>query len=122
MNQIESKYLKGRGARGYAPVYLFDPLGKAFEDLEVSKTEASLEAMSKTYDEENGMSEGEIRILAVPNQLAFSPSEVRVRAGQKLKVVFDNPDHQIHNLVIVRPGTGNEVGLLADQMLQDPDA
>ena len=122
VNQIESKYLKGRGARGYAPVYLFDPLGKAFEDLEVSKDEASLEAMSKTYDEENGMSEGEIRILAVPNQLAFSPSEVRVKAGQKLKVVFDNPDHQIHNLVIVRPGTGNEVGLLADQMLQDPDA
>ena len=122
VNQIESRYVPGRGARGYAPVYLFNPLGKAFHDLEVSKTEASLTAMAKTYDEENGMSEGEIRILAVPNQLAFSPSEVRVRAGQKLKVVFDNPDHQIHNLVLVRPGTENEVGLLADQMLQDPDA
>lgn len=122
LNQIESKYIKGRGARGYAPVYLFNPLGKAFDDLEVCKDEASLKAMSKTYDKENGMSEGEIRIVAVPNQLAFSPSEVRVRAGRKLKVVFDNPDHQIHNLVLVRPGTEKEVGLLADQMLQDPDA
>jgi glucose/arabinose dehydrogenase/azurin/lysophospholipase L1-like esterase len=122
VNQIESKYVPGRGARGYAPVYLFDPLGNAFEDLEVSQDEASLKAMGKTYDKENGMSEGEIRIIAVPNQFAFSPSEVRVKAGQKLQVVFDNPDHQIHNLVIVRPGTENEVGLLADQMLQDPDA
>jgi glucose/arabinose dehydrogenase/lysophospholipase L1-like esterase/plastocyanin len=122
LNQIESKYVPGRGARGYAPVYLFNPLGNAFEDLEVSEDEASLKAMAKTYDKENGMSEGEIRILAVPNQLAFSPSEVRARAGQKLKVAFDNPDHQIHNLVLVRPGAENEVGLLADQMLQDPDA
>ena len=48
VNQVESRYVPGRGARGYAPVYLFDPLGKAFEDLEVSKDEASLEAMSKT--------------------------------------------------------------------------
>jgi azurin len=101
---------------------LFDPLGNAFDDLEVSLDEASLKAMGKTYDKEHGMTEGEIRIIAVPNQFAFSPSEVGVKAGQKLKVVFDNPDHQIHNLVIVRPGTENEVGLLADQMLQDPDA
>ncbi len=122
LNQIESRYVPGRGARGYAPVYLFDPLGQTLAGIKVSRDEASLKAMANTYDAENGMGEGEIRILAVPNQLAFTPSEVRVKAGQRLKVVFDNPDHQIHNLVIVRPGTENEVGLLADQMLQDADA
>ena len=97
VNQIEAKYVKGRGARGYAPVYLFDPLGEAFEDLETSKDEASLKALAAAYGKEHGLSEGEVRISAVPNQLAFSPTEIRVHAGRKVKLTFDNPDIQIHN-------------------------
>ena len=122
LNQIEAKYVKGRGARGYAPVYLFDPLGEAFDDLETSKDEASLKALASAYDKEHGLGEGEVRISAVPNQLAFSPTEVRVRTSRQVRLTFDNPDIQIHNLVIVKPGSENEVGSLADQMAQDPDA
>ena len=122
VNQIEAKYVKGRGARGYAPVYLFDPLGEAFDDLETSKDEASLKALASAYDKEHGLGEGEVRISAVPNQLAFSPTEVRVRTSRQVRLTFDNPDIQIHNLVIVKPGSENEVGSLADQMAQDPDA
>ena len=58
----------------------------------------------------------------MPNQLAFSPSEFRIRAGSKVRVSFHNPDLQIHNLVIVSPGSGQQIGLLADRMAQDPDA
>jgi hypothetical protein len=121
VNQIEAKYVKGRGARGYAPVYLFDPLGQAL-DLETSKDEASLKILAAAYDKDHGLSEGEVRISAVPNQLAFSPTEFRLPTGAKVKLTFDNPDIQIHNLVIVKPGSADEVGSLADQMAQDPDA
>jgi len=122
VNRIDAKYVKGRGARGYAPVYLFDPLGQAFDDLEMSKDETSLKALAVAYEKEHGLSEGEVRITAVPNQLAFSPSEFRLPAGAKVKLTFDNPDIQIHNLVIVKPGSAEEVGSLADQMAQDADA
>ena len=122
VNQIEAKYVKGRGARGYAPVYLFDPLGQSLENLETSKDEASLKILATAYDKAHGLSEGEVRISAVPNQLAFSPTEFRLPAGGKVKLTFDNPDIQIHNLVIVKPGSADEVGSLADQMAQDPDA
>ena len=39
-----------------------------------------------------------------------------------MTITFDNPDVQIHNLVIVKPGAVENIGLLADQMAQDPDA
>ena len=53
---------------------------------------------------------------------AVSPAEIRLRAGKKIILTFDNPDLQIHNLVIVQPGSAERVGQLADQMAQDSDA
>ncbi|MCH2026856.1 MAG: plastocyanin/azurin family copper-binding protein, partial [Verrucomicrobiales bacterium] len=105
-----------------APVYLFDPLGRKFTDLRVPVTENEIKMMATAYNKDNGQDDNAIRISAVPNQLAFSPSEIRLRAGKKITLTFDNPDLQIHNLVIVKPGSGERVGQLADQMAQDPDA
>ncbi|MCP4849950.1 MAG: hypothetical protein GY899_18580 [Verrucomicrobiaceae bacterium] len=122
INQIEARYVKGRGAGGYAPVYLFSPLGTGIEGLERFETGELLSSTAEEYDRVNGLGEAAVKITAVPNQLAFFPGEFRVKAGSKLKVSFHNPDLQIHNLVIVRPGSGEQVGLLADRMAQDPDA
>lgn len=122
INQIEARYVKGRGAGGYAPVYLFDPLGAVIKDLISFKTEVSLRTAAAKYDQRHGLDDATIRISAVPNQLAFFPNEFRIKAGSKVKVFFNNPDIQIHNMVIVRPGSEQEVGLLADRMAQDPDA
>ena len=122
LNLIEVEYVSGRGAQGHAPVYLFDPLGRKFTDLRVPVTENEIKMMATAYNKDNGQDDNAIRISAVPNQLAFSPSEIRLRAGKKITLTFDNPDLQIHNLVIVKPGSGERVGQLADQMAQDPDA
>ena len=78
--------------------------------------------MAEEYKRKSGQKENSIRISAVPNQLAFSPAELRLKAGTKISLNFDNPDIQIHNLVIVRPGSEEIVGKLADEMAQDPDA
>jgi plastocyanin len=82
--------------------------------------DAELPAQAATCDEVNRVDENSIRIGAVPNQLAFSPTEIRTAAGRKVTLTFDNSDLQIHNLVIVPSGAVEEVGLLADQMAQDP--
>ena len=122
LNQIEVQYVDGRGAQPHAPVYLFDPLGKKFTDLSIPMNENELTLMAKTYMKNNGQDDNSIRISAVPNQLAFSPAEIRLKAGKKISLTFDNPDLQIHNLVITKPGSGEAVGQLADAMAQDPDA
>lgn len=122
LNKIEVQYVDGRGAQPHAPVYLFDPLGKKFTDLSIPMNENELTLMAKTYMKNNGQDNNSIRISAVPNQLAFSPAEIRLKAGKKISLTFDNPDLQIHNLVITKPGTGEAVGQLADAMAQDPDA
>ncbi|MDB4720860.1 GDSL-type esterase/lipase family protein [Verrucomicrobiales bacterium] len=122
LNQIEVLYVSGRGAQGHAPVYLFDPLGRKFTDLEVPATEKEIKTMAATYKKDIGQDDNAIRVSAVPNQLAFSPAEIRLRAGKKIILTFDNPDLQIHNLVIVQPGSAERVGQLADQMAQDSDA
>lgn len=122
LSQIEVRYLPGRGRRGYAPLYLFDPIGKVFSDLDLPRDEDALRSMAAAHRKARGSDGSSVRVTAVPNQLAFSPKEIRMPAGRTVKLIFDNPDHQIHNLVLVRPGSENEVGLLADQMAQDPDA
>ncbi|GAA4442439.1 hypothetical protein GCM10023188_42140 [Pontibacter saemangeumensis] len=45
--------------------------------------------------------------------LKFDPSQLRVKAGSKVKVVFHNNDDMLHNFVIVLPGTAIEVGEMA---------
>mgnify|MGYP001319391134 FL=1 len=122
LNKIEVQYVDGRGAQPHAPVYLFDPLGKKFTDLSIPLNENELTLMAKTYMKNNGQDDNSIRISAVPNQLAFSPAEIRLKAGKKISLTFDNPDLQIHNLVITKPGSDETVGQLADAMAQDPDA
>jgi azurin len=37
-------------------------------------------------------------------------SELRVKAGSKVKLVFNNNDDMLHNLVITKPGAANTVG------------
>ena len=45
--------------------------------------------------------------------LKFSVSDVQVKAGSKIKLVFNNNDDMTHNCVIVKPGTAAKVGDLA---------
>lgn len=45
--------------------------------------------------------------------LKFNPEQFQVRAGSRVKVVFNNEDDMLHNFVVVLPGTAMEVGELA---------
>jgi azurin len=46
--------------------------------------------------------------------MKYDVTELEVKAGSKVKLVFNNLDDDMtHNLVIVEPGTADEVGLAA---------
>jgi uncharacterized cupredoxin-like copper-binding protein len=45
--------------------------------------------------------------------LKFAPEQFQVKAGSKVRVVFNNEDDMLHNFVVVTPGTAVQVGELA---------
>jgi azurin len=58
------------------------------------------------------------------NPLMFDTKVLNVKAGEKVKLTFDNKSAipQPHNVLILKPGTLQKVGALANGMLADPQA
>jgi len=52
--------------------------------------------------------------------MRYTVSQFAVTTGQPVKIVFTNPDATDHNLVIVKPGALEEVGMAANAMARDP--
>jgi uncharacterized protein len=64
----------------------------------------------------------ELTVTAVRGQMKFSLESFTVKPSQRVKITFTNPDEMQHNLVVIRPGTTEQVGALADAMAKTPDA
>ena len=45
--------------------------------------------------------------------LKYDVAQFEVKAGSKIRLVFNNNDDMTHNVVIVTPGAGDEIGILA---------
>ncbi len=103
------------------PVFLYDPLGQRLTTAHPAADAASLTAMATTYGQAKAALGDALTIQAVPNQLQFLPREIRVKAGAKVRLVFENPDLMLHNFLITAPGAADEIGALADQLAAQPD-
>jgi azurin len=64
----------------------------------------------------------ELAMSVVRGQMKFSLPSFSVKPGQRVRITFTNPDEMQHNLVVIRPGTTEAVGALADAMARTPDA
>ena len=62
-----------------------------------------------------------VRVEAGKN-LSFTPSLLRVKAGEPIRLTFSNPDVVPHNWALVKPGTLAMVGDLANKLIAEPDA
>ncbi len=60
--------------------------------------------------------------IAAAKNLQFDVAELRVRAGEPVRLTFNNPDAVPHNWALLKPGTLNEVGEQANKLITDPDA
>ena len=60
--------------------------------------------------------------IAMVSGLQFSPTEFKVKAGEKISLHFNNSDSIPHNWLLATPGSYQEVGLASSEMLTDPNA
>ncbi|MDP7251782.1 MAG: ThuA domain-containing protein, partial [Planctomycetota bacterium] len=61
-----------------------------------------------------------VRIGCVPERMKYTVEQFAVTTGQPVKILFTNPDATDHNLVVVKPGALEEVGMAANDMAKDP--
>jgi len=58
----------------------------------------------------------EITIKTVTEMMRYDIREFTVRAGQRVKLIFQNVDYMPHNLMIVNPGMARGIALKAEKM------
>jgi azurin len=64
-----------------------------------------------------------VAIDALPGGvMKFKQAELSLKAGSSVELTFSNPDVLQHNFLLLKPGTKEKVGALADAMLTDPEA
>lgn len=63
-----------------------------------------------------------IALGVMPGQMKFDKAELTVAPGQLVQLVFTNPDVMQHNFVLGAPGSLEQLGGAADQMLTNGDA
>jgi azurin len=61
-------------------------------------------------------------IRTVPARMKYDREEIRVTAGESIRLIFENNDTMPHNLVLVTIGSREEVGRAADEMATQPRA
>jgi putative heme-binding domain-containing protein len=60
--------------------------------------------------------------IEAASNLAFTTPELRAKPGERLALTFENPDVVPHNWVLTKPGSLAAVGMLADELIADPEA
>jgi azurin len=60
--------------------------------------------------------------ISAGQNLSFDQREMKVQAGQTVALRFKNPDVVPHNWALLKPGSLEEVGQLANRLIADPDA
>ncbi|MCB1212650.1 MAG: cytochrome C precursor, partial [Verrucomicrobiales bacterium] len=54
-----------------------------------------------------------IRVGTIPERMRYDVTELTVKPGKRVKLTFANPDFMPHNILLVKPGTDNDIGLKA---------
>jgi putative membrane-bound dehydrogenase-like protein len=62
-----------------------------------------------------------ITVGVVKDVMKFDKTLITAKAGTVVQIVFNNPDHMQHNLVLIKPKTLEKVGAAADKMAADPN-
>ena len=120
LNTIEVFLKGGRGSRNMPPVHLYDPIGQALSGATYPNSLDQLARSGAAFDKMVA-ERGKVLRVAAAAGLQFSPTKLRVSPGGKVRLVFDNPDVMVHNWVLLKPGSVEEVGALADQLAAQPD-
>jgi azurin len=89
--------------------------------LKASTLEHGLRARNSSSAQFDADPKLTIARIECTEQLTFTKTEIRVKAGEPLKIELINPSATQHNLVIVTPGSAQKVGTAANEMAKSPD-
>jgi azurin len=87
--------------------------------LKIKAKAAAKSKADKRFDKQKGLAT--VKISCIPERMMFTVKEFKVKRGQPVKLIFDNPDVTKHNLVIVTPGAVEEVGNASNLMAADKE-
>lgn len=79
---------------------------------------------SRSADGETTVQDGDaiqIIIRSRVNEMKYDRKNFSVEAGKKVRIIFENPDHMQHNLVITARGSLSIVGKAADKLATSPN-
>jgi azurin len=63
-----------------------------------------------------------LTLKTLPGKMRYDQDTIRVEAGKPVELLFVNNDNMVHNIVFVKEGFEESVGMKADQMASEPDA
>ena len=121
LNVIEIFLKNGRRkTKSMPPVYVYDPVGRALREAEYPNKEETLKKSAAQFDKLVA-ERGEVLRVQTAAGLLFSPTELTVTAGSKVRLIFENPDVIVHNWVLIAPNSSEEIGTLADKLASQAD-
>jgi azurin len=60
--------------------------------------------------------------IAAAKNLMYDKTEIKARAGEPIRLTFENPDAVPHNWALLKPGTLKTVGEMTNRLIADPEA
>jgi putative heme-binding domain-containing protein len=69
-----------------------------------------------------GLGSSVFLVRTIPEQMLYDKTLIVVEPGKPVEIILQNDDAMQHNLVIVKPGAAEEIGLAAEKMPPEPDA
>ncbi len=85
------------------------------------KKEEGVDTAAAATKEEPAKEEAvKITLEPIPNVMKFKDAALEVPAGKDIELTFKNSDILMHNVLVLKVGTRDKVGALADAMLADP--
>jgi putative membrane-bound dehydrogenase-like protein len=116
---------KATGKAWFDDVTLVD-LGRTDEQVENPLEETLVQVVSRSAVRTAGSDTERdavvVQLGVVPDVMKYDRTELTVKAGDRIRLIFRNTDHMQHNALLLAPGTTDTVGALADAMLSDPRA
>ncbi|HTU93746.1 MAG TPA: PVC-type heme-binding CxxCH protein [Gemmataceae bacterium] len=89
----------------------------ALDALQLADSLASLLPLDRAKQVRRELGELGVRVIrmaTVPDQMLFDKERIVVKAGKPVEIIFDNNDLMPHNFVVTRPGSLEEIGMLAE--------
>ncbi|MGE9270467.1 MAG: DUF7133 domain-containing protein, partial [Verrucomicrobiales bacterium] len=123
INSIETTTRPNGRRRERFSMNLADPVGRKPEGIVFARDAKEHRKWATAYEAKFAtVTDKHIYLKTVPAALEFNVKSFTVKAGRTYEFIFENVDHMLHNVVVVKPGAEAKVGALADAMAARADA